>query len=182
MRKLSILLLMVLCLGCASQSRLAALEKQVAELRHTKASGAMLLAEEAGAARRFWWRNALVGAPDGLDQIAIANLTDGDAAFVMTLAAEAATGYLYIYDADGTHSTVSPTRIIANGATGAWHLVNFNVTKITTQTADGYRYINVTNTGAFSGTPATGDCYYRSGTDSWCCYDGGWLCEVLTAP
>lgn len=181
MRKLSILLLMVLCLGCASQARLAALEKQVAELKRIKSSGAMLLAEEAGS-RKFWWRNALTGAPDGLDQISTANLADGDAAFVMTLSGETATGYLYIYDADGTHSTDSPTRIVANGAAGAWHLVNFNVSKITSDAAAGYHYINVTNAGAFSGTPSTGDCYYRQDTDSWCCYDGGWLCEVLTAP
>ncbi len=171
-RSLILGLVLMLLAGCASHSELVALRNEVAKLTKTKASSTMLLAEQAGA-RKFWWRNALTGAPDGLDQIPIAALTDGDAAFVMTLAAEVATAYLYVYDADGTHSTDSPVRIVANGATGAWHLVNFYLAQITSSSADGTHYIDMSNTATLdAGYRADGRCWYAKDNNRLECYDG----------
>lgn len=175
MKKLFLLILILVFLGgCAYEQRILKLENQMAGF---KKPSSMLLAEQAGA-RKFWWRNALTGT-DGLD--GITGMVDGDAAIVVTLdSTPTATGYMYVYDENGTHSTSSPTRIISSGAAGCWHLVDWNATKVTTQAADGYRYINVTNSAGFNGTPNNGDCYYRQDNDSWCCYDGSaWDCVLL---
>lgn len=164
--------LLVIFQGCATRGELITLQKEVDGLKKAKASTTMALAEQAGA-RKFWWRNALTGAPDGLDQIPIAALTDGDAAFVMTLSSETATAYLYVYDADGTHSTDSPARIVANGATGCWHLVNFNLAQVTSSAADGTHYIDVSNTATLdAGSRAQGRCWYAKDNSRIECYNG----------
>jgi len=170
--------------GCASQSDLMTLKQEVATLSKAKATSAMLLAEEAGA-RKFWWRNALLGGGDALDGINHANLADGDGAIVAAISGTTATWSVWIYDSDGTNSdypascTTECTRIAPNSGGGAWHLCTVNAATLGTFTTDGYKYINVTNTDAFSGTPATGDCYFRQSNNTWCCYNGGWKCETL---
>jgi len=184
MKLTAVVTLLLLVAGCVSvgdfqilQDRVTALEKS----RRPDAKSAMVLATQAGA-RKFWWRDALTGT-GGLDELT--GMSNGDAALVMTLSSTTASGYMYVYDADGTNTTSSPERIKGSTA-GAWHLVNFYAQLLSSEgAADGEHYISVTNTGAFSGTPSTGQCYYRQDTNSWCCYDsndGGWLCEVLTTP
>lgn len=148
-----------------------------------------LLAQDAEATRKFWWRNTLQGnTSDTLDGISHTELTDGDVCIVATISGTTSTFYVYVYDADGTNSD-SPTgcttecaRIKADSGTGAWNLANFYTSKLVSSGVDGYKYINITNSGAFSGSPTTGDCYYRQDTDRWCCYDGGWKCVTLTTP
>jgi hypothetical protein len=170
--------------GCVTVLDYQALENRVSQLEKKKTANTMLLAEEAGA-RKFWWRNGLLGGGDALDGINHANLTDGDGAIVASLSGTTATWSVWIYDSDGTNSdypascTTECTRIAPNSGGGAWQLCIVNASSMGTFTIDGYKYINVTNTGAFSGTPNTGDCYFRQSNNTWCCYNGGWKCEVL---
>ena len=148
-----------------------------------------LLAHDAEATRKFWWRNTLQGnTSDTLDGISHTELSDGDVCIVATISGTTSTFYVYVYDSDGTNSdsptgcTTECTRIEADSGTGAWNLANFYTAKLVGTASDGYRYLNVTNSGAFAGSPTTGDCYYRQDTDRWCCYHGGWRCVTLTTP
>ena len=150
---------------------------------------AFLMANDASATRKFWWRNALLGnTSDSMDGISHTQLTDGDVCIVATLSGTTSTFYVYVYDSDGTNSddpagcTTQCTRIEADSGTGAWNLANFYTAKMIGTAADGYKYVNVGNSGAFAGSPSTGDCYYRQDTDKWCCYDGNWKCVTLTNP
>ncbi len=183
-RSLILGLILMVMAGCVSSVQYRNLESRIVALEKGKAARAMLLAEEAGA-RKFWWRNGLLGGGDALDGINHANLADGDGAIVLQLSGTTATWSVWAYDSDGTNSddpagcTTQCTRIAPNSGGGAWQLCTVNGASMGTFTTDGYKYINVTNTGAFSGTPSTGDCYYRQDTNSWCCYEGSWLCEVL---
>ena len=175
---LALITFFFLCYGCATvpTESLQSLEQRVTQLEKAKSvsgKNIMLLAEQAGA-RKFWWRNALEGAPDGLD--AVTGMVDGDMAIVGTLVTTNATGYMYIYDENGTNTTSSPTRI--KGSTGgAWQLVNFNAQLVTSNAADGLHYIDVSNSSDFAGTPAHGYCFYRISDSKWCCYNGSvWVC------
>ena len=120
---------------------------------------------EAQSPNQFWSVTALTGAEGMGDTggIPIARLTNGAACLVRALSGETATGYFYIYDADGTHSTSSDgvSRIIANGATGCWHLVNLQAASVTTNAADLYRYWRCTNSGDLTaGERAEGKCWW----------------------
>ena len=139
----------------------------------------MLLSVSSYADNTFFWRNTLVA----LAAIDHSGLTDGDGAIVAVLSGTTATGYLYVYDDNGENTTISPERIAPTSGGGAWHLVNFYAQVFTGTAADGESYIDVSNSGAFSGTATEGYCYHRNDTDSWCCYSGTvWKCVVLVAP
>jgi hypothetical protein len=138
----------------------SALESRVTALEKKKATTTMLLAEQAGA-RKFWWRNALTEGADALDAISHLLLADGDAAFVMTLSGETATGYLYVYDENGTTAESSPLIIAPDSGGGRWFLVNFNGAAITSNAAEGTHYVEVTNAGDLAaGSRGEGRCWY----------------------
>jgi hypothetical protein len=147
-----------------------------------KATGTMLLAEQAGA-RKFWWRNGLSGGGSSIDGIPAGDLVNGDAAFVMVQDGVNMTAYLYIYNSTDTTAENSPLIIAPNDGGGRWYLVNFNVAVLTSNSADGTHYFQAVNTVAFSGTPAEGMCYWRdtvANENELCCYDldsTTWLCK-----
>lgn len=163
------------------QNEVTALGDAITGLAGIKVSqnNPMILAREAGA-RKFWWRNALVTGDDALAAISHTSLTDGDGAIVFTLSSETATGYMYIYDDDGTNTTSSPERIAPTSGGGAWHLINFYAQAVDSGSADGESYVNVSNSTDFTGTPNDGDCYYKRDDNDWCCYNGSsWNCISL---
>ena len=101
-KKIFLIVLLLFLSSCASVGQYQNLENRVAILEKQKKSGAMMLAQEAGAAH-FWWRNALQGNTTGsIDGITGAN--NGDVAMMVNLLGTTATGYLWVYDADGTAS------------------------------------------------------------------------------
>jgi len=178
MKKIIWLIPLLILFGCASTQRVADLENKIAQMSKQKATGTMLLAEQAGA-RKFWWRNALVGGGDALDGIAAASLVNGDAAFVMVQDGVTMTGYLYVYNSTDTTAENSPLIIAPNDGGGRWYLVNFNAATMTSNGASGYSYIIVSNPTTYAGTPTAGMCYFKVDENKWCCYNGGWKCEVL---
>jgi hypothetical protein len=187
MKKIIWLIPLLFLFGCATTQQVADLEKKIAMLEKKKATDTMILAEQAGA-RRFWWRNALIGGGSALDGITgLSSANDGDAAFVMVKAGSGAsatvTGYLYIYVYDDDTAENSPLIIKPNDAGGTWKLVNFNVSTLTSNSADGTHYFQAVNTVAFSGTPAEGMCYWKdtvADENQLCCYDADgtpeWRC------
>ena len=141
----------------------------------------IVLSSTAFADNKFFWRNSLTA----LAAIHHTNepLTSGDGAIVVVKDGASSLGYLYVYDADSPNTTSSPERIAPTSGGGAWNLVNFYAQVFTGTAADGESYIDVSNSGAFSGTATEGYCYHRNDTDSWCCYSGTvWKCVVLVAP
>jgi len=172
MKKIIWLIPLLFLFGCVSPQRVADLEAKIAKLEKGKASTNMLLAEQAGA-RKFWWRNTLTGGGgDALD--GIENMVDGDAAFVMVLSGTTATGYLYIFDAGGSQEESSPLVIDGSGTpAGDWLLVNFNVAMLTSSSADGTHYIDMSNTNTLdAGSRADGRCWYAKDNNRIECYDG----------
>jgi len=174
MKKIIWLIPLLLLLGCASQQRVADLENKIAQMSKQKATGTMLLAEQAGA-RKFWWRNALTGGGDALDGIVDGSLVNGDAAFVMTQSGTTMTGYLYVYNKDAGDATAenSPLVIAPNAGGGRWYLVNFNAAVITSNSADGTHYLDMSNTATLdAGSRADGRCWYAKDNNRIECYDG----------
>jgi hypothetical protein len=176
MKKIIWLIPLLLLFGCATTQQITDLEGKIAKLEKQKASDTMILAEQAGA-RRFWWRNALIGGGSALDGIPNATLTDGDAAFVMVLegggASSTVTGYLYVYVDDDDTAENSPLVIEPNDGGGAWKLVNWNVSVLTSNSADGTHYLDMSNTATLDvGSRADGRCWYAKDNNRIECYDG----------
>lgn len=173
--KYIVLLLLLVLSSCAGMQDYTRLKERVEVLEKVKLKApvdVMLLAEQAGA-RKFWWRNALTEGTDALDAISHTILADGDAAFVMTLSGETATGYLYVYDSDGTTAESSPLIIAPDSGGGRWFLVNFNAGVFTSNAADGTHYIQATNAGDLAaGSRAEGRCWYDTSADLFKCVDG----------
>jgi hypothetical protein len=178
MKKIIWLIPLLILFGCASTQRVADLEDKIAQMSKQKATGTMLLAEQAGA-RKFWWRNALIGGGSALDGIPNSTLVDGDAAFVMVLEGtgpgSVVTGYLFVYvDDDDTAETMpgSPLVIEPNDGGGAWRLVNWNAALMTSSAAAGTHFIEATNAGDLAaGSRAAGRCWYDTTNDLFKCID-----------
>lgn len=136
---------------------------------------------------QFWSVTALTGTNGMGDTggIPIAKLTNGAACLVRVLSSETATGYFYIFDADGTHTTSSDgvSRIIANGATGCWHLVNLQAASVTTNADDHYRYWSATNSGDLDASVrAEGKCWWDTDLSKMRCVGSGGSTVVTVGP
>jgi len=145
---------------------------------------ALLLFSGDAYASKAYWRSALTEGADALAAINHAILNSGDLGIVGALDGTTATFYVYVYDSTATNTTDSPDRIAPTSGGGAWRLCESTFYKIVTSSADGEAYVNVSNSGDFTGTATEGDCYYRKDTKKWCCYDGSnWLCtDLVGAP
>lgn len=166
MKKCIWLIMLVILGGCATQGQITALQNELAAIKTSKAKSTMLLAQEAGA-KRFWWRDALTGAT-GLDQIDIGSLSDGDAAFVMTESGTTMTIYPYVFNAADTTATNSPINIRLTGGTGVWWLATVQGVGFAVSAADGYHYIDVSNTSALT-DKASGRCSFNVNTQKFEC-------------
>lgn len=172
MKKIIWLIPLLILMGCVSQQRVSDLEAKIEQLSKQKASSTMLLAEQAGA-RKFWWRNALSGGGDGLDGIPAANLVNGDAAFVMVQDGVTMTAYLYVYNNTDITAENLPLIVAPNDGGGRWYLVNFNVAILTSNSADGTHYLDMSNTATLDvGSRADGRCWYAKDNNRIECYDG----------
>lgn len=167
--------------ACATTNlplKISELESRVKTLEKKKLTSIIALAEEAGA-RSIWWRNGLTGGSDNLDGIGCASLSDGDASFVFTISGSTVTGYMYIFDNDGSTGESSPTIIVPDdqvascSSVGEWLLVDFQVAGLTSNAADGSHWIDVSNTGTIdAGERTDGRCWYAKDNDRIECYDG----------